>query len=215
MMLNGPRTLPRPSATASKIGWCSEATCSLVVIGVPPGMATPPLVVPAFFFQPPRFPTHAWRRGRRRRSIPSVNGQGSGAYTDFNTLLEQHARQRPDKTFIEIPDEGSRITFGAFEALTRRFANLLASEGVSPGERISLLADNGIEGLLVFWGALRAGVIVNPINVEIREARSCTAWRPGPCSGARTCPSTRVRSRRAARRGSPSAPGTRRRRRPT
>src|SRR4030095_5153167 len=101
--------------------------------------------------------------------MPSVNAQGSGAYTDFNTLLEHHARRHPDKTFIEIPDEGSRITFGAFEALTRRFANLLASEGVSPGERISLLADNGIEGLLVFWGALRAGVIVNPINVEIRE----------------------------------------------
>ena len=98
-----------------------------------------------------------------------MNAQGSGAYTDFNTLLEQHARQRPDKTFIEIPDEGSRITFGAFEALTRRFANLLAGEGVSAGERISLLADNGIEGLVVFWGALRAGVIVNPINVEIRE----------------------------------------------
>ena len=98
-----------------------------------------------------------------------MNAQGSGAYTDFNTLLEQHARRRPDKTFIEIPDEGSRITFGAFEALTRRFANLLASQGIRADDRISLLADNGIEGLVVFWGALRAGVIVNPINVEIRE----------------------------------------------
>jgi long-chain acyl-CoA synthetase len=98
-----------------------------------------------------------------------VNAQGSGAYTDFNTLLEQHARRHPDKTFIEIPDEGSRITFGAFEALTRRFANLLASDGIRAGDRISLLADNGIEGLVVFWGALRAGVIVNPVNVEIRE----------------------------------------------
>ena len=54
-----------------------------------------------------------------------MNAQDSGAYTDCNTLLEQHARQRPDKTFIEIPDESSRITFGDFEALTRRFANLL------------------------------------------------------------------------------------------
>ena len=98
-----------------------------------------------------------------------MNAQGSGAYTDFNTLLEQHARHHPDKIFIEIPDEGSRITFGAFEALTRRFANLLAGEGVGAGDRISLLADNGIEGLAVFWGALRAGVIVNPVNVEIRE----------------------------------------------
>src|SRR5206468_374006 len=86
-----------------------------------------------------------------------------------NTLLEQHARRRPNKIFIESPDQGSRITFGEFEALTRRFASFLASEGVRAGDRISLLSDNGIEALVVFWGALRANVIVNPINVEIRE----------------------------------------------
>jgi len=94
---------------------------------------------------------------------------GSSAYTDVNTLLEAHARQRPDKIFAVSPDQGSRITFGAFEVLTRRFANVLAAEGVRAGDRISILADNGIEALAIFWGALRAGVIVNPINVEIRE----------------------------------------------
>jgi len=40
---------------------------------------------------------------------------------------------------------------------------------VRSGARISVLSDNGIEALVVFCGALRAGVIVNPINVEIRE----------------------------------------------
>jgi long-chain acyl-CoA synthetase len=99
----------------------------------------------------------------------AVSAQGSTAYTDPNTLLEQHARRRPDKIYIESIDQRSRITFGEFEALTRRFANFLASERVRAGDRISLLADNGIEALVVFWGALRAGVIVNPINVEIRE----------------------------------------------
>src|SRR2546422_4023412 len=98
-----------------------------------------------------------------------VSDVGSSAYTDPNTLFESHARRRPGKVFIESPDQGSRITFGEFEALTRRFANFLASEGVRVGDRISVLSDNGIEALVVFWGALRAGVIVNPINVEIRE----------------------------------------------
>src|SRR6266849_6207031 len=99
----------------------------------------------------------------------SVSDLGSSAYTDPNTLFESHARRRPGKVFIESPDQGSRITFGEFEALTRRFATFLASEGVRVGDRISVLADNGIEALVVFWGALRAGVIVNPINGEIRE----------------------------------------------
>jgi acyl-coenzyme A synthetase/AMP-(fatty) acid ligase len=94
---------------------------------------------------------------------------GSHAFTDPNTRLLQHARKRPGKVFIESPDQGARITFGEFEALTRRFANFLAGEGVHHGDRISILADNGIEALVVFWGALRAGVVVNPINVEIRE----------------------------------------------
>ena len=94
---------------------------------------------------------------------------GPGAYTDVNTLLEEHAARRADKVFIESPDQGSRITFGQFEALTRRLANLLGAEGVRAGDRISILSDNGIEALAIFWGALRAGVIANPINVEIRE----------------------------------------------
>jgi long-chain acyl-CoA synthetase len=94
---------------------------------------------------------------------------GPNAYTDPNTLLEEHARRHPDKVFIVSPDQAARITFGEFEALTRRFANFLAGEGVRRGDRISVLSDNGIEALAVFWGALRAGVIVNPINVEIRE----------------------------------------------
>jgi acyl-coenzyme A synthetase/AMP-(fatty) acid ligase len=94
---------------------------------------------------------------------------GSRAYTDVDTFLQTHARQRPAKVFIASPEQGGRITFGAFEALSGRFASFLASEGVGPGDRISLLSDNAIEALVIFWGALRAGVIVNPINVEIRE----------------------------------------------
>src|SRR6266849_2670574 len=99
----------------------------------------------------------------------AVSGQGSSAYTHVNTLLEEHARRRPDKVLMHSPDQGSRITFGEFETLTRRFVHLLAGEGIGHGDRISVLSDNGIEPLVVFWGALRAGVIVNPINVEIRE----------------------------------------------
>ena len=98
-----------------------------------------------------------------------VDSPGSNAYTDVNTLLEEHARRRGAKIFVESPDQGARITFGEFEALSRRFANFLGAEGVRPGDRVSVLAENSIEALIVFWGTLRAGVIVNPINVEIRE----------------------------------------------
>ncbi|HEY7366027.1 MAG TPA: class I adenylate-forming enzyme family protein [Methylomirabilota bacterium] len=97
------------------------------------------------------------------------DGAGSIAYTDPNTLLEAHGRLRPGKVFIESPDQQARITFGEFEALTRRFVNFLGARGVRPGDRVSVLAENSIEALVILWGTLRAGVIVNPINVEIRE----------------------------------------------
>ena len=93
---------------------------------------------------------------------------GSSAYIDVNTLLETHARARPDKIFIQDPEGGGRITFGEFEALSRRLANFLKAQQVGPGDRISILAENSIEALVVFWGALRTGVVVNSINVEIR-----------------------------------------------
>src|SRR5439155_23289413 len=82
--------------------------------------------------------------------------------------LEEHARERRDKVFIESPDQRSRITFGEFEAVTRRLVNFLTGEGVRPGDRISILSDNAIEALVVFWGGLRAGVIVNPITVALQ-----------------------------------------------
>jgi len=97
---------------------------------------------------------------------------GFGAYVDFNTLLEEHARRRPHKIFIVSPDQRSSITFGEFETLTRCLAHVLAAEGVRAGDRVSILSENGIEALALFWGALRGGVIVNPINVEIRGAHA-------------------------------------------
>src|SRR5882672_1278961 len=93
---------------------------------------------------------------------------GSSAYTDVNTLLETHARRQPAKICVESPDQDARITFGELETLTRRLANFLTGAGVKPGDRVSILSENSIEALVVFWGALRAGVIVNPVNVEIR-----------------------------------------------
>ena len=104
-----------------------------------------------------------------RAGRPVADGRGSDAFTDVGTLVEAHAGQRRDKVFIASPDEDARITFGEFEALTRRFANFLAGQGVQAGDRVSVLSENAIEALVVFWGALRAGAIVNPVNVDIQE----------------------------------------------
>src|SRR5262249_34018900 len=102
-------------------------------------------------------------------SVTSAASPGSTAYTDGNTPLDAHARRRAQQDFIAIPDQVPPVSYGAFKARTRRSANILAAEGIAFGDRISVLSENTIEALVIFWGALRAGVIVNPINAEIRE----------------------------------------------
>ena len=93
----------------------------------------------------------------------------SDTYVDFNRLIAEHARRRPDRIAIESPDQGSRITFAELDRATTQLGHFLASRGVGPGDRVSLLADNSLEALLIFWASLRAGAVINPINVEIRE----------------------------------------------
>ncbi len=91
------------------------------------------------------------------------------AFTDFNTLLGERGRSVPDRVAIESPDQGRRLTFGELDRLTNRVAHFLRRRGVKPGDRVSLLTENSLEALILFWGILRAGVVLNPINVEIRE----------------------------------------------
>ena len=98
-----------------------------------------------------------------------MNAQGSSAYADVNTLLEGHARRRPDKVFIQSPDQGARITFGELEALTRRFVNFLARQGIGHGRaHVGARRQRDRSAGRVLGGA-PGRRIVNPINVEIRE----------------------------------------------
>jgi acyl-coenzyme A synthetase/AMP-(fatty) acid ligase len=92
-----------------------------------------------------------------------------GAFTDFNTLLSERGRSLPDRVAIESPDQGTRITFGELDRLTNRLAHFLRGRGVKPGDRVSVLSENSLEALVLFWGILRGGVVLNTINVEIRE----------------------------------------------
>ena len=93
----------------------------------------------------------------------------SDTHVDFNRLIAEHARRQPDRVAIESPDQGSRITYGELNRVTAQLAHFLADRGVRAGDRVSLLADNSLEALLVFWSVLRSGAVINPINVEIRE----------------------------------------------
>ena len=102
--------------------------------------------------------------------------------------LEKHARLRPEEVaLVEInpasqPEKHTtwrefnliesagglryrrEITWREFDVRANRFANLLLSRGVKRGEKVAVLLMNCLEWLPVYFGILKAGAIVVPMN---------------------------------------------------
>lgn len=103
-------------------------------------------------------------------------------------VLEQNARQYPKETaLVEInpqfnseskitwreyslmqPEPGEplrrEITWETFDKKANMFANLLLTRGLKKGDKIAILLMNSIEWLPVYFGILKAGGIVVPLN---------------------------------------------------
>ena len=73
-------------------------------------------------------------------------------------ILRLAARRAPRKTAVIAGDR--RFDFGEYDRLANRFANLLISAGVGPGERIASLLFNSPEYGVVHFGNARAGSVL-------------------------------------------------------
>lgn len=83
-------------------------------------------------------------------------------------MLARNARMYPnDIALVErIPAEGRRweITWKAFDEKANRFANVLKERGVGKGDRVVHLMMNAIDWLIAYFGILRSGAWVVPLN---------------------------------------------------
>jgi malonyl-CoA/methylmalonyl-CoA synthetase len=73
------------------------------------------------------------------------------------------AVQRPDKPFI-APTGRDPISFAEAFALAGKFANLLLSYGLQPGDRVAVQVEKSPESLFLYLACLRAGAIFLPLN---------------------------------------------------
>jgi len=65
---------------------------------------------------------------------------------------------------------GDRIvTYAELDATTDRLAGALARRGVKKGDRVTLFMPNSVEFVFAFYGTLKAGAVVNPINAQSKE----------------------------------------------
>ncbi len=67
------------------------------------------------------------------------------------------------------------ITWNVFNEKANRFANLLLSRGIGKGDKVGILLMNCLEWLPIYFGVLKAGAIVVPMNFRYAadEIRYC------------------------------------------
>lgn len=75
------------------------------------------------------------------------------------------AKQHGDKTALVLADRS--LTFNELDALSNRCANALIRLGVGSGDRVTLYSANCWEWVVSYYGALKAGAVINPINVML------------------------------------------------
>ena len=74
-------------------------------------------------------------------------------------------------TFL-IQDDGSRVrrmTYRDVAEAARRFAKDLATAGIHANDKVVIWAENSIEWVVAFWGAVIAGVVIVPVDFRVSE----------------------------------------------
>ncbi len=77
--------------------------------------------------------------------------------------LAESAAKHPDRIAIRLDDVA--VPYAAMEQVSRRVAGLLASKGIGRGDRVGVMLPNVPHFPMVYYGALRLGAIVVPMNV--------------------------------------------------
>ena len=96
-------------------------------------------------------------------------------YPNDVALVEINPERQPDKNLtwreynlIETAAESDKyrreITWRDFDIKANRFANLLFTRGVKKGDKIAILLMNCLEWLPIYFGILKTGAIVVPMN---------------------------------------------------
>ena len=77
------------------------------------------------------------------------------------------AERYPDRPALRIED--AVITYAELDDATARVAGLLRDHGLEPGDRVGIMLPNVPEFAIAYYGVLRAGGVVVPMNVLLKQ----------------------------------------------
>ncbi|ALE05374.1 AMP-dependent synthetase [Arthrobacter sp. ERGS1:01] len=82
--------------------------------------------------------------------------------TNLATIVTASAARNPGAIAIKMDD--LEISFGALDVLSAKVAALLAARGTKPGDRVALISPNLPQMPAIYYGILRFGAVVVPLN---------------------------------------------------
>ncbi|MFC4561202.1 long-chain fatty acid--CoA ligase [Nocardiopsis mangrovi] len=82
---------------------------------------------------------------------------------NLSVLLEDGARTTPERDCLVFGD--LRLSYALTDMIANQVANLLVQRGVRPGDRVALASPNVPYFPFVYFGALKAGAVVVPLNI--------------------------------------------------
>jgi long-chain acyl-CoA synthetase len=82
-------------------------------------------------------------------------------------LLTTTADRHPDRVAIKVDDH--RLSYADLDLASARVAALLRTKCVGPGDRVGIMLPNVPYFPIAYYGALRAGAAVVPMNVLLKE----------------------------------------------
>jgi long-chain acyl-CoA synthetase len=82
-------------------------------------------------------------------------------------LLEDSAREVPERTAIIC--EGTRLSYAQLQAATNQVARGLVQIGIRKGDTVALSCPNVSSFVIAYYGILKAGAVVMPLNVLLKS----------------------------------------------
>ncbi len=86
--------------------------------------------------------------------------------SNLSSLLEGSVQAYPDRTAVVFGD--TRLSYTQVDAAANQVANLLVSRGIEPGDKVALSCPNLPFFPIVYYGILKAGATVVPLNVLLK-----------------------------------------------
>ncbi len=77
------------------------------------------------------------------------------------------ARRHPERPALRL--DGTAITYAELDEATARVAGRLLAGGLEPGDRVGSMLPNVPEFAIAYYGVLRAGGVVVPMNVLLKQ----------------------------------------------